>query len=91
MKKSKSTKLPAAEPVVSQLPQRRENFSWVRAAAPHAHNPKDKCAHTGAPSSILQDFPDLVDKALQPYPEALDAVARAVKEWYQREDAASRF
>jgi hypothetical protein len=64
-------------------------FPWIIPGAPHQQK-QPQSPHQPR-TSILQDFPDLVDKALQPYPEALDAVARAVKEWYAREDAASRF
>ena len=91
MNRKKGNELRTAAPVVSLLhnPQDRTMFPWIIPVAPQQQQ-QPQSPHQPR-TSILQDFPDLVDKALQPYPEALDAVARAVKEWYQREDAASRF
>ena len=38
--------------------------------------------------SILEDYPDLVDRAIRQFPEAILALRQAIKEWYAREDAA---
>ncbi len=37
--------------------------------------------------SILDDYPDLVDRAIRQFPEAILALRQAIKEWYAREDA----
>ena len=39
--------------------------------------------------SILEDYPDLVDRAIRQFPEAILALRQAIKEWYAREDAAA--
>lgn len=91
MKLVKSGKSRAAAPEVCPNPEiHRANFVWATPVPPSRLQPGSNEAPLQLRSSILPAFPDLVDKALQPYPEALDAVARAVKEWYEREDAASR-
>ncbi len=40
--------------------------------------------------SILEDYPDLVDRAIRQFPEAILALRQAIKEWYAREDALAR-
>jgi hypothetical protein len=67
-------------------------FRWLALAWEREQSASSTPAANGAKPkrSILDDYPDLVDRAIRQFPEAILALRQAIKEWYAREDALAR-
>lgn len=65
-------------------------FRWLTLAWEREQCASYTPSANGKPKrSILEDYPDLVDRAIRQFPEAILALRQAIKEWYAREDAAA--
>jgi hypothetical protein len=65
-------------------------LAWEREQCASSSSKSAAAAGAKPKRSILEDYPDLVDRAIRQYPEAILALRQAIKEWYAREDALAR-